>query len=270
MLISVKNLTEARIAMAVEGVSIVDVKDPLNGSLGFAGADVINAVAADVAMMKHGRPSAAAPMLSIAMGELADHQPQDLNSIVWDNVDYAKFGLAGMYGGGGGDEKENCDGDWRRAWREAFSKIPDHVARVMVMYVDLIDFKIAAAMLNDLAGANTVLLDTFDKTNGNAFAHWSVDDCKSIFRLAQSKKLLTVMAGSIGVGDLDNARQTGAAMVGVRGAVCQGPREGALSVDRLKAMVKQCGPRFGKTVREIGLAKSFSDRFGGDQVVSKS
>ena len=45
MLISVKNLPEARIAVHCEGVSIIDVKDPLQGSLGFAEASTINQIA---------------------------------------------------------------------------------------------------------------------------------------------------------------------------------------------------------------------------------
>lgn len=252
MLVSVKNLPEARIALAVHGVSIIDVKDPHNGSLGFAGADVINPIAAAVAGQRARDcdalggpkpspkpspiPSAPSPGLSIAMGELTDHRPHQVCDIRWDDVDYVKFGLSGLY----------PNQAWRRPLSAAFSLIPDRVQKVLVLYVDQVSPKVATAMLQRPINASVVLLDTFDKTNGNAFAYWNVNDCQSLFLAATACGMATVMAGSIGLPDLPNAQRTNAQRVGVRGAVCEGPRDGNLSAIRLQSFLFHCSQTWGQ------------------------
>lgn len=300
MLVSVKNLNEARIALAIDGVSIIDVKDPSGGSLGLAPANTINEIAAEVAGRSVADPKVAdhrvadqkfvvqsgadqgdalpgnaddkgqpwdqtslirqsltrnpltrntpvrKTLVSVAMGELAQHQTKHSDRIAWDHIDFVKFGLAGMY----------HNGHWRRPLLAAFSRIPDRVRKVLVLYVDQVDLHTAAAMLdatqdcgtnasaNILASISVVLLDTFDKTNGSAFSHWSGGDCQSLFQMAKSRDMATVMAGSINEQHLSDVQRTQADTVGVRGAVCDGPREGRLSAKRLESFITQCGHRF--------------------------
>ncbi len=246
MLLSVQNITEARIVAATDGVSIIDVKDPNQGSLGFAGPDVVNGIV-DVVTNAHQESisnvslatqrRSAAPKLSVALGELLELNSADIASIDWSKIHFAKIGLNGTY----------ADQSWRKPLSDAFAPVPLHVARVLVVYVDQVPPSASAALLSAAHqdGLSVVLLDTFEKSNGNVFAHWSVSDCKKSFQSASALALTTVLAGSIGITDLNSAKQTGADLVGVRGAVCSG--------DRTETLAKPKLDEFLKAYRELSL-----------------
>ena len=240
MLISVKNLAEARIAAASEGVSIIDVKDPLQGSLGFAGAATVNRIAAMVheagakskSVLSRSSNGFRSPRktVSVALGELRDLNIQGIRQIDWAKISYAKVGLSGAY----------RDHRWRKPLAEIFSNIPTHVARVLVVYVDQIEVtasqKTLAAAYED--GMTVVLLDTFDKSQGNIFSHWSDIDCKNLFNASSEFGMMTVLAGSIRASDLAHAVSTQVDLIGVRGAVCESDRKSELSQRRLSEFVK--------------------------------
>jgi len=99
MLISVKNSSEARVAAAHRLVSIVDLKDPSAGSLGFAGAAMANEVINRI------RETDANKQISLACGELyqwrfggedveASFDACELGEIDWSEVTYVKVGLS--------------------------------------------------------------------------------------------------------------------------------------------------------------------------------
>ena len=79
---------------------------------------------------------------------------------------------------------------------------------------------------------STILLDTCDKQN-NLFA--SVDDqrLQEIIAAASNAGLACVVAGSVDVDSLQRVLQAGASLVGVRGAVCDGDRNGELCEQKL-------------------------------------
>jgi uncharacterized protein (UPF0264 family) len=83
------------------------------------------------------------------------------------------------------------------------------------------------------AGAAAVLIDTWIK-DGRGLLNWLQPD-----RLAEwvvrgrEAGLLTALAGSLKLDDLDSITQVAPDIVGVRGAVCRGGREGMVSEDRV-------------------------------------
>lgn len=218
MLISVKNSLEARAAAGHPLVSIVDLKNPSAGSLGFAGATMANEV---INTVRQADPD---KQISLACGELdqwrlggddrkADFDVCELERIDWPAVTFVKVGLSGNFA---------AAQDIGRLKR-FFSLVPDHVRRVLVIYVDLFSTGQAMEAIRESAALNAsvVLLDTFDKSHGNTFTYYSPLDCQAIFQQAKSQKMTGVLAGSIDVECLGRAAETGADLIGVRGAVCQ-------------------------------------------------
>jgi uncharacterized protein (UPF0264 family) len=222
MLISVKNATEARIAAAHPSVSVVDLKDPDAGSLGFAGPPLANGVIKTVSAIDPTKK------ISLACGEL--HQwrfgqevsndgfnATALADIHWEAVTFAKVGLSDQF-----DSAIRSEIDFDR-WKRFFSRVPDHVQRVLVIYVDLFSITQAKAMIDKAAsmGASVVLLDTFNKASGSTFAYYSPEECHAIFKQARSLEMMGVLAGSIELDCLPLTAKTSADLIGVRGAVCE-------------------------------------------------
>lgn len=251
MLVSVKNIAEARIAASTEGITIVDVKAPSQGSLGFAGAATVNAIADCVEEICQTLPNTAPPdspdvakkSISVALGELHDLNPIEISQINWAKIHFAKIGLSGAY----------QDQQWRRPLAKAISVMPPDVARVLVVYVDQVNASSGNELLRAAAedGLSVVLLDTFNKSQGNVFAHWNKFDCKRLFQSASALAMTTVLAGSIDVTDLESAHQTTADLIGVRGAVCAGDRATDLSPRRLAEFLQA----FGNTARTPPLVQ---------------
>jgi len=86
-------------------------------------------------------------------------------------------------------------------------------------------------------GAAAVLLDTqnkdgrrrlFDVLSPDAVAHWVTE--------AHSADLQVAIAGSLRLNDIATARDTGADVIGVRGAACGGDRTGRVSATRVRAL----------------------------------
>ena len=218
MLISVKNPDEARTAAAHPLVTIVDLKDPSAGALGFAGAATANEV---IEAVKETAPD---KQISLACGELyqwrlgnegleADFDLCELEKIDWTAVAFVKVGLSGDFA---------VAPDVSRLTR-FLSVVPNHVRRVLVVYVDLFSTQQAEELIRSAAtlNASVLLLDTFNKSAGNTFSHYSPQECHAIFRQAKSQKMTCVLAGSIDIDSLDAAAETGVDLIGVRGAVCR-------------------------------------------------
>ncbi len=234
MLISVKDSAEARIVAACPDVSIVDLKDPSAGALGFAGSAVANEVIAAITTITRRM------RVSIACGELhqwslaphllppqQDHihtsrsahtafSTNELEKINWSAVAFVKVGLSGY----------SRSSAVRQPLQDFFSLVPTHVRRVLVIYVDLLSPSQAEKLIGDLHdlgddGLSVLLLDTFDKNSGNTFAHYSSETCQGLFQQARAAGMTGVLAGSIEIADLVQAAATGADLIGVRGAVCR-------------------------------------------------
>ena len=159
LLVSVRDSVEAQRAIR-GGAAIVDVKEPLNGSLGAASelqwADVI------------GTCQWKTP-LSLALGELTDGALTTRLARV-PPVQFAKIGLAGC---------RDCR-DWIPRWRWVIERLPTGTSPVAVTYADT-DRAISpdadeiwrqASRL----GCSAMLWDTYDKEHGKLLDHGRGND----------------------------------------------------------------------------------------------
>ena len=222
LLVSVRDAIEAEAAVA-GGADVVDVKEPTRGSLGAADAPVVAAVVAAVA----GR----AP-ISVAAGELTDWSTSEFQAYldaIGGGVAYCKFGLAG------------CDAvaDWPERWRQAVAMLGG-IQPVAVAYAD---WRAAAAPPPDavLAHAKSIgcvalLVDTHDKRGGTLLDHWSLADVDDFSRRVRDAGLALALAGSLAGDQLTLAARCGPTLVAVRGAACDGGRNGRVSAERVAAL----------------------------------
>jgi uncharacterized protein (UPF0264 family) len=95
--------------------------------------------------------------------------------------------------------------------------------------------EIAAAV-----GARGVLVDTALKGEPGLLALVDPDDLTEWVGAARRESLLVALAGKLTAADLAVARRTGADVVGVRGAACEGGRGGRVSATLVRALRALC------------------------------
>lgn len=222
LLISIRDVAEAGIVREFENISIVDLKEPLAGSLGCVDFET----ACHIAQLMPPTQST-----SIALGEAIDGlpwppvPPKDRGELL-SKFRYAKFGLAGLA----------RFSDWVANWKIAFEAVPKTVQRVAVGYADAEEA--AAPRLESIVeaaaevGCQVLLLDTFRKQHGNLLDHVKIPRLKSLIATASDQGLSVGLAGSLDVKSLDVVRSLRADFLAVRGAVCSGDR--TASVDRIR------------------------------------
>jgi hypothetical protein len=115
LLVSVRNVTEAQVALA-GGADIIDVKEPSRGALGPADPSVWREIVAEIA----GR----APV-SAALGELATEAIERLAAAA-AGLAFVKIGLAGC----------SSDGHWQARWWQSIERLPASALAVPVAYAD--------------------------------------------------------------------------------------------------------------------------------------
>jgi uncharacterized protein (UPF0264 family) len=84
-----------------------------------------------------------------------------------------------------------------------------------------------------------LLLDTYQKTRGDLFAYLTHVQLQTLVTKAHSHGLLVVLGGSIGRHAIPSVRKLGADYLAVRGAVCQGRREGTIDVTLTEQFVRE-------------------------------
>ncbi|MFM8735615.1 MAG: (5-formylfuran-3-yl)methyl phosphate synthase [Pirellulales bacterium] len=237
LLVSVRSAAEAVEAVA-GGATIVDVKEPGQGSLGRADpgttADVIRVVG----------PRAAC---TLACGELADG-PAAI-------IDHLRA-VADRVGAGGGRPaaiKAGPAGLDREAWRQAFAAVaaalPAGIEAVAVAYADWETCGAAdPGFLIDAAaacGATAILIDTCDKTGPGLLQRHPAGRVGEWVAKARASGMLVALAGRLTPADVAVARCLAPDVVGVRSAACVGGRLGRVDrehVGRLVATLELVGP----------------------------
>ena len=208
LLVSVRSPQEAQAAVA-SGADIIDVKEPLRGSLGQADPSVWQAVRA---VVPHAIP------VSVALGELNDWLGQDQPTIcetAWSGIDFCKLGLAAAPPGW-----VDCWADLRRDLARRAIAFPNWVA---VIYLDWQaaraphpDSIIAAAL--EMPECRVVLFDTWSKsTASNLDSSW-----RPRFRLIQDSGRKLALAGSLNCATIDRWKACAPDIFAVRGAACSG------------------------------------------------
>lgn len=226
LLVSVRNATEARLAHSTALVSIIDLKEPQNGSLGCVSFETAKSISQSL-------PEDA--IKSIALGEVVDGP-------VWPNSNshsrhelllrfqYAKVGLAGLAD----------DQNWLQHWSNTFDQVPSTVQRVAVAYADheranspKIKTIIESA---NLVRCNALLIDTFCKENGSLLDMIPMPELKSFVRHAKSRGLKTVIAGSLREKDLPHLQPLAVDFIAVRGAICSEDRCSLIDVRKITSI----------------------------------
>ena len=226
LLVSVSNADDARAAL-LGGADIVDAKDPARGGLAAVPAAVLEEIV---------RTARARRPVSAALGDAADERAIEraAREAAAQSLAFVKLGFAGV-------------ADARRAAALAAAAV--HGAReadtgttvVLVAYAD--HLRAGAPSPREMvgvaeqSGAEGVLLDTAFKGGGGLFDLLSADDVARWLRDACVACLHTALAGGLDDDGVRRARALGAQVAGVRAAVCEGGRTGAVSAARVATLV---------------------------------
>ena len=201
---------------------MIDVKEPMRGSLGRADRAVVEEVVALVGK--------AAPV-SMALGELVVDGRLTAGAAP-AGVSYVKLGLASA-----ADQP-----DWPERWRRAVEPAGG-VGVVAVIYAD---WRTARAprpdrLLEEASrlGCRVVLIDTFEKSAGNLLAHWPMDELSAFVAGIRRRAMLVVLAGSLDEEAIDRVLGLAPDYIAVRGAVCRGGREGPVEFRRVCKLLRQ-------------------------------
>jgi uncharacterized protein (UPF0264 family) len=234
LLVSVRSVAEAEAALE-GGAHLIDVKEPLHGALGRAGAAVIAGVIVRVAGR---RP------VSSALGELAN--PTEASPYLGAGLAYAKWGLSRM----------GSRPDWQQLWRDACWRVTAVSPLCRVVAVAYADWQRAGApSLTEVSafaracGQGVLLVDTFHKAprpeTGRAPTLLDVLPLAEIVQLCASCSAAGVrvaLAGSLGAAQIERLRPSRPDWFAVRGAVCDGGRrEAAVSARKVRELVGLLG-----------------------------
>jgi uncharacterized protein (UPF0264 family) len=217
LLVSVRNATEAEAALE-GGADIVDAKEPVHGALGRVTDHVLKSIGARVA----GR----APV-SVALGDVgSDHVAEGAAAASRAGAAFVKIGFAGCGRSLGADDL-----------RTAVDAIGS-TTLVLVAYADydradapLPEEVVSLAHETRAAG---ILLDTFDKHGPGLTALMTLRALSSFVSTAQSAGQFVAVAGRLTIQDIEQVWDTSADIVGIRGAACEGGRNGIVAVDRVR------------------------------------
>ena len=219
LLVSVRNAAEA--AAALEGgADIVDAKEPLHGALG----RVTDAVLATIGARVRGR----APV-SVALGDFgSDDVAHGAAAAARAGAAFVKVGFAGCGRGLVADEV--------RAATESIGP----AALVLVAYADYDracapspDRLLSLALETKAAG---ILLDTFDKHGAGLTTLMTQRALSNFVSTAKRAGQFVAVAGKLTADDVVRMWDTGADIVGIRGAACEDGRDGTVTVGRVRTI----------------------------------
>ncbi len=228
LLVSVRSAAEVGPALS-GGADIIDAKEPSHGSLGLVSPATLAEILAVV-------PSDCP--LSIALGDLAS--PQEVIAAIATlelpartAPIYLKVGFAGV----GSPEMV------ARILATAVAAVAEKGSAALVVAVAYADSAQAGTLTPDVipgrvraAGAAGVLLDTHTK-DGVGLLGWLTPHALAGWVAgARREGLVTALAGSLTLDDIATVSAAGADVVGVRGAACEGGRQGCVRADRVGAL----------------------------------
>ncbi len=223
LLVSVRDEVEAGLAIQA-GVGIVDVKEPLQGSLGAADWRVWQPIL--------NRCQRANIPMSVALGELREEGTKGLLSCIPQGVAFAKCGLAGL----------GNSTDWSDRWGKLVSDLPSGTSAVLVYYADTKaanspDFESFIAS-RAAEQASAILVDTFGKREGGLLNHLSLSMLLQLREQTARRGQRFVLAGSLKAEDLGALSVVQPDWIAVRGAVCSGDRTSAVCPTRVATWVQ--------------------------------
>lgn len=232
LLVSVRHAAEAAAALA-GGADIIDAKEPAAGPLGAVAPDTLRAIAATVGTAR---------IVTAALGDARDEAAieRDAAAFVEGGARFVKVGFA-----------EAGSLTRTAVLLRAAARGGGRERVIAVAYADH-DVVQAPSLLDVLAvteatGVAGILLDTANKEGPSLTGLVSATALTSWVRAARAAGLLVALAGRVLDDDIGMLRDTGADIVGVRGAVCDGGRGGLVSSERVRTLKRvvtgQTGPR---------------------------
>ena len=226
LLVSVRSADEVGPALA-GGADIIDAKEPDRGSLGAVDRDVLRRILQRVPDDRG---------VSVALGDVS--RPEEVAAAIhglelpqMTSPTYLKLGFAGV----------RSPDQIGLLIEHAVSVTSRMAASHRIVAVAYADSERAGTMppalipsLAEAAGAAAVLLDTHGK-DGRGLLEWLPSGALVEWvALARQAGLLAALAGSLRPRDLALVGRAHPDVVGVRGAVCSGGRQGQLSEDRVR------------------------------------
>jgi uncharacterized protein (UPF0264 family) len=218
LLVSVRDAAEAEAAV-LGGADLIDVKEPANGPLGRADAAVTAAVVRAVARWVP---------VSAALGELRDCPLVRVTEELPPEVDYVKWGLAGL-----------LPARWGHYLSGAKAFVPPWKA-VAVAYADWMAAESprpadVAAFAGDF-NFPAFLLDTYQK-DGTTLLDWlPAEQVAALVRRCHAAGVKVALAGSLGPAEIGRLRDVGPDWFAVRGAACSGGRDGRIDTWRVRQL----------------------------------
>ena len=229
LLVSVASGAEALAALA-GGADIVDAKDPRAGALGAVSLDALREIHVAVGGQ---RP------VTAAIGDASDEVAIERRSFEFASLgtSLVKVGFSGI------SSTERVAALIAAARRGVESAGRGQSGVVAVGYVDdpASVSPAALAAIAARAGARGILLDTTNKHGPGLAALIDAATLAAWVARAHDQGLCVALAGRLTADDLPFAVDSGADIAGVRGAACEGGRNGYVSADRVRMLRGQCG-----------------------------
>ena len=226
LLVSVANSTEARHAVD-GGADLIDAKDPLAGALGAVTLDTLRTIHHAVGGRR---------VVSAALGDAADEER--IERVAFDysaiGIGFVKVGFAGI------TDIARVERLIAAAVRGTRAAGPQRCGVVAVAYADTgrassVD---ATALVDSAAraGAIGVLLDTAQKHGLGLLGLVSPTALQGWVALVHRAGLFAALAGKLTSGDLPVICETGADIVGIRGAACEDGRASSVAVEKIRTL----------------------------------
>jgi len=228
LLVSAASVEDARAAVE-GGAQIVDAKNPQAGPLGPVPIDVFQSIVAAVA---GARP------VTAALGDARDEAAIDALACA-----FAAAGAALVKVGFDGLSNIRMVDALARATVRGATRGSLSTGVVLVAYADAIDPAMSPATLLEVAstaGAAGVLLDTADKSGPRLTELVAPAWLTEWVRVARRRSLAVALAGRLRAEDLPIVATSGADVAGVRGAACDGGRNGRISAARVRELTCAC------------------------------
>jgi (5-formylfuran-3-yl)methyl phosphate synthase len=200
LLVSVADAADA--AAAIDGgADIIDAKDPSRGALG----PVTPATLAEILATVAGRRP-----VSIALGDHGDSAgDSELAASLPNDIAFVKIDF------------------WRASRAHNL---------VLAAYADAPGYERVIDAAIQIA-AKGVLLDTRDKNGPGLFGALREKAIARWVERAHDVGLTAALAGRLGADDIPRVQALGADIAGVRGAVCEGGRNGRVSAEKVRQLV---------------------------------
>lgn len=212
MLASVTSITEANIVLN-EGVDIIDLKNPYEGALGALETNIVSAIVNSV--------NGIIPT-SATIGDIEPDDPHIFDRIIKmanTGVDFVKVGLFDI-----------TPPDY--FIQEINKAISNNINIVIVLFAEDYSNQDTLKILLD-CDIKGVMLDTKNKSDKNLCSLVDYQVLEEFVNLAKTHGLLTGLAGSLRIEDIDGLLNLDPDYLGFRGALCSG-HDRVKSIDRIQ------------------------------------